>query len=113
MSVLPILCAGIAKQGGAVDNAAPRLAMERLTGWRRRMDWAQRNHHEVLPPFIAAVLVAHITHAPQGWADGLAVAFVLIRIAYTAAYAADRPSLRSGIWTLGFACILGLFAISA
>jgi uncharacterized MAPEG superfamily protein len=113
MSLLPILCAGIAKQGAAVDNAAPRLAMEHFSGWRRRVDWAQRNHQEALPPFIAAVIVAHITHAPQGWADGLAVAFVLIRIAYTAAYALDRPSLRSAIWTLGFACVLGLFAISA
>jgi uncharacterized MAPEG superfamily protein len=113
MTVLPILCAGLSKSGASVNNAAPRLDMERLGGWRRRLDWAQRNHHEALPPFAAAVLVAYVTHAPTGWADALAVAFVLIRIAYTAAYAFDRPSLRSAIWTLGFACIVGLFAISA
>lgn len=112
MTLVPILCAGIAKTGADVDNAAPRLAMERLGGWRRRVDWAQRNHQEALPPFAAAVIVAHITHAPQNWANGLAVAFVLLRIAYTAAYAFDRPSLRSAIWTLAFACIVSLFAIS-
>ena len=113
-SILPILCAGISKAGGErVDNAAPRDWMERQGGWRRRMDWAQRNHQEALPPFAAAVIVAHITHASQGWADALAVAFVLIRLAYTAAYAFDRPSLRSLVWAVGLACVVGLFAISA
>ncbi len=113
-SLLPILCSGIAKAGAKdMDNSSPRLWLEKQGGWRRRMDWAQRNHLEVFPPFAAAVLVAHITHAPQLWADALAVAFIVLRAAYTAAYALDRPSLRSFLWTLGFICVLGLFAISA
>jgi uncharacterized MAPEG superfamily protein len=114
MSLLPILCAGIAKAGaGDMDNAAPRDWLERQTGWRRRLDWAQRNHNEALPMFAAAVLVAQVAHAPRAWADALAVAFVLVRLAYTAAYALDRPSVRSAIWTLGLVCIVGLFIISA
>ena len=39
--------------------------------------------------------------------------FVLARLAYTGAYAADLPSLRSSIWTLGFLCVLGLFVVAA
>lgn len=113
-SLLPIACAGLAKAGGAgFDNAAPRAWLDAQTGWRRRADWAQRNHLEAFPPFAAAVLVAAIAGAPQHTADALAVAFVALRIAYTAAYVFDRPKLRSALWALGFLCILGLFAISA
>ena len=110
---IPIVCTGLAKSSGDFDNANPRSWLDRQTGWRRRADWAQRNHYEVFPPFAAAVLVASVAHAPQGWADALAVAFVLIRIGYSAAYILDRPSLRSLLWSLGLACVLGLFAISA
>ena len=113
-SLLPFLCAGISKWGAkGMDNAAPRVWIEKQSGWRRRADWAQRNHQEALPPFAAAVLVAAIAHAPQGYADALAVAFVVIRMAYTAAYVFDRPSLRSALWAVGFACVLALFLIAA
>ena len=113
-SLLPIASAALAKAGGdGFDNAAPRVWLEAQTGWRRRADWAQRNHLETFPPFAAAVLVAAMAHAPQGTADALAGTFVLLRIAYTAAYVLDRPTLRSALWTLGFLCVLGLFAISA
>jgi uncharacterized MAPEG superfamily protein len=111
---LPILCAWLAKAGGkGFDNAAPRDWIDRQTGWRRRAEWAQRNHYEVFPAFAAAVLVAHLAHAPQAWADTLAVGFVVLRLGYIAAYVLDRPSLRSALWTLGFLCVLGLFAIAA
>jgi uncharacterized MAPEG superfamily protein len=111
--LLPVGCAGLAKSGGDFDNAIPRAWLERQTGWRQRADWAQRNHYEVFPAFAAAVIVASIAHAPQTIADELAVAFVVIRIAYSAAYILDRPGVRSALWTLGLGCILGLFAISA
>jgi uncharacterized MAPEG superfamily protein len=113
LALLPIACSGLAKSGGEFDNAIPRAWLDRQTGWRQRADWAQRNHYEVFPPFAAAVIVAYLTHAPQSWANALAVLFVLIRLAYTAAYILDRPSLRSALWSAGFACVLGLFAISA
>jgi uncharacterized MAPEG superfamily protein len=111
--LLPLVCAGLAKSGGGFDNAIPRAWLERQTGWRQRADWAQRNHYEVFPPFAAAVIIAHIAHAPQAWVNFLAVAFLLIRIGYSAAYVLDRPSVRSLLWSLGFGCTVGLFAISA
>ncbi len=112
--ILPIVCAWLAKVGGTgFDNAAPREWIERQSGWRQRADWAQRNHYEVFPAFAAAVVVASLAHAPQGWADALAVGFVVLRIFYIAAYVLDRPSLRSARWSLAFLCVLGLFAISA
>ena len=113
-SLLPILCAGISKAGAkGMDNAAPRLWIETQSGWRRRADWAQRNNIEALPPFIGAVLVASFVHAPQGWIDALAWAFIAIRLAYIAAYVFNVPTVRSLLWALGLACVVGLFIVSA
>jgi len=110
---VPLVCAGLAKSGGTFDNAIPRAWLDRQTGWRQRADWAQRNHYEVFPAFAAAVIVASLAGAPRAWADALAVAFVLARVAYSAAYIAGLHRLRSLLWSVGFGCVLGLFAISA
>jgi uncharacterized MAPEG superfamily protein len=58
------------------------------------------NSFEALPLFIAGVLIAQITGARLGLVDALAVAFVLLRVAYIAAYVADRANLRSLVWLL-------------
>ena len=109
-AVLPILCAGAAKFGGAgYDNGAPRASLSKLSGWRARADWAQRNHFEAFGPFAAAVLVATWTHAPQGWVNTLAGAFIVIRVIYTATYIGGFATLRSAVWGLGFACVVLLF----
>jgi uncharacterized MAPEG superfamily protein len=112
-ALLPYATVAIAKAGGAVDNRAPRLSAENLTGRARRADWAHRNHFEAFAPFAAAAIVAHLAHAPQGRSDVLAAAFIALRIAYTWAYLADRDRLRSLFWALGLLCVIGLFAVAA
>jgi uncharacterized MAPEG superfamily protein len=92
--LLPILTVWVAKYG-------------------RRADYAHRNHFEAFPFFAAAVLVAQQTGVAQEWIDGLALAFIAARMVYTALYLNDLPSLRSLSWTVGYACVLGLFAVSA
>lgn len=109
--LLPYVMAGAAKSGGGIDNARPRLGMDRLEGWRQRADWAQRNHFEALPAFAAAVIVAELAHARQDRIDWLAGIFVLFRIAYSAAYLAGRPGLRSACWFGGMICVIALFCI--
>ena len=109
--LLPYVMASLAKSGGRVDNAQPRADLDSLQGWRRRADWAQSNHFEALPAFAAGVFVAELAHAPQHWIDGLAGVFVLLRIAYSAAYLAGRSSLRSTLWSLGMICVIALFCI--
>lgn len=112
--LLPILTTGLAKWGApGMDNNNPRVWQESLTGWRRRADWAHRNHLEALPPFAAAVLVATVTHAPPGGVAILAGLWVLFRLAYTACYITDRASLRSMMWAGAYACVIGLFIASA
>jgi len=45
--------------------------------------------------------------------DGLAVAFVGFRAAYTLAYIHDKPTLRSLLWAGGFFSVIGLFVAAA
>ncbi len=112
--LLPVLTTGIAKWGApGMDNNQPRVWQETLTGWRRRAEWAHRNHFEALPGFAAAVLVAHVAHAPLASANVLAVLWVVFRVAYTACYVTDRASLRSLMWAGALACVIGLFVVSA
>ena len=108
-AVLPLLCAAAWKVGSGYDNAVPRRDIDRLTGWRARAEWSQRNHYEAFGPFAAAVLAAQWAQAPQGRVDALAAAFILARLAYTAAYVAGWATLRSALWLAGFACVVLLF----
>ncbi|HYN39935.1 MAG TPA: MAPEG family protein [Rhodospirillales bacterium] len=111
-ALLPYVTVGFAKAGG-IDNRAPRADIERLTGWRKRADWAHRNHFEAFPAFAAAVIIAHLAGVAQGWIDLLAALFIVSRVGYTAAYLADRPTVRSLIWTGGIACVIALFIFAA
>ena len=109
-ALLPYFTVVLAKSGGS-DNHAPRMGLEQLTGWRRRADWAHRNHFEAFPAFAAAVLVAELAHAPQGRIDLLAGIFVLLRLVYTALYLADLATLRSIAWSLGILAVISLFVL--
>lgn len=108
MALLPVVCAGIAKSGmmrtppgeGGYDNADPRNWLQRQTEWRARANNAQANTFEALPFFFAAVIIAHQLQASQGYVDVLALAFVALRLAYVAAYVANKANLRSVIWML-------------
>ena len=113
-ALLPYLTVGIAKfSGGDYDNATPRVWSTTLSGWRARAYAAHQNHFEAFPPFAAAVLVATLTNASPPFVDRLAIAFVLLRVAYTAAYIRGNPTLRSAAWALGFVCVAALFLASA
>lgn len=117
--LLPIACAGIAKsrgfgkrrRDGGFDNHHPRAWLASLQGWQARAHAAQLNSFEALPIFIAGVLIAQRLAASQATVDGLAIAFVLLRVGYVGAYLADRASLRSLLWGLAFGCCVALFFV--
>ncbi|MEY4711624.1 MAG: hypothetical protein RIS88_1074 [Pseudomonadota bacterium] len=115
-ALLPIVCAGLAKQDGfgrprregGYDNVNPRAWQARQEG---RAAWAyaaQANSFEALPLFVAAVLVAHQMGANQALADALSVAFVTLRIVYIGAYVGGRASLRSLVWVLALGVNIAL-----
>jgi uncharacterized MAPEG superfamily protein len=112
-ALLPYIWTIAAKAGPGFDNTAPRIYLDRLTGWRQRATWAQLNAFEALPPFIAAVLIAHQLHAPQERVDLLALVFVGLRLAHGLAYIANLATLRSLLWTGGIGCVIGLFVIAS
>ena len=116
-ALLPIVCAGIAKSGrfgvsptkGGYDNTDPRAWLARQQGWRARANAAQANSFEALPLFLAGVLVAQQAGARPLVVDGLALAFVALRVLYIACYLANRDLLRSSAWTLALGCSVALF----
>lgn len=113
-ALLPIGCTGIAKWGfEGFDNRRPREWLARQEGWRARANAAQQNSWEAFAIFTAAVLTAELVGAPQGSVDALALLFIAARLAYIAAYLADRASLRSLVWLIGLGASLALFVVGA
>lgn len=105
----------IAKYGalGSFDNSRPRDPGFYEDPFRARALWAHQNGLEGFAFFAAAVVIAQMRAAPQHLVDGLAVAYVAVRFAYAAAYLANLPSLRSGLWALGFAVNVALLLAPA
>jgi len=113
-ALMPIVFAGIAKAGGnRYDNNRPRDWLLGQGGWRQRANWAHQNSLEAFPPFAAAVIIAHQLDAGQTAVNALAVAFVLLRMGYGAAYITDRANLRSLLWLGAMACVIALFVVAA
>ena len=110
--VLTIFAKAPAAKQGQYDNRSPRISLNQLQGLSQRANWAQQNSFEILPGYIAAVLVAHMAEANQVTLDWLAVIFILSRILFAICYLKDWSTLRSLVWTLGVACIVAMFIIS-
>jgi len=102
---LPWVCTLIAKAGGAgFDNNAPRIWLATQQGWRARANAAQKNLFEGLPLFYLAVLWALLYRATDESTLVLwMLAWLALRVAYIAAYLADRGILRSLLWTAALA----------
>ena len=118
-AALPVACAALAKsrgfgkrrREGGYDNHDPRAWLARQSGWQARANAAQANGFEALPLFIAGVLVAQQSQAPQDRVDLLALGFIAVRLVYIGLYLADRPAARSLVWALGVGVSVALFFV--
>lgn len=109
-ALMPYVATSIAKAGGErYSNRNPRVWLARQEGVRARANAAQQNGFEAFPFFAAAVIVAHLTQAPQDRIDALAVIFVAARVAYVICYVADWHLARSLVWTIGIVATITLF----
>ena len=109
-ALLPYVATSIAKAGGErFNNRNPRLWLDKQQGFRARANAAQANSFEAFPFFAAAVIVAHLTHAPQNRVDALALTFVAARIAFLVCYLGDWHWVRSIVWMIGIAATIALF----
>ena len=107
-AVIPLVAIGIAKAGGErYNNRHPRVWLDKQQGYRARAAAAESNSFEAFPFFAAAVIIAHLTSAPQGRLDLLAIVFVVARMVYVVCYLVDWHWARSLVWTIGFvACVM-------
>ena len=99
--------------GKTRDNDEPRDFVSKLEGKAKRAWGAHLNSFEANTGFVAGVIIAHLAHAPQAWIDGLAVAFIVLRIVHGILYISGVGSVRSLVWVLSLACTVGLFVIGA
>ena len=96
------------------DNA--KTARSRLlsrTRSRARALGAHQNGIEAFPFFAVAVLLAEFRAGPQRLINELAVLFLIVRIAYVFTYLGNRPTLRSILWSIGFAINIAIFFLPA
>jgi uncharacterized MAPEG superfamily protein len=115
--MLPWLMALIKKTRSGLhdkyDNRAPRVSEENLKGAGQRVSWAEQNSYEILPGFIAAVIVSHLVGAEQSYIDTTALIFILSRILFCLCYIKGWASMRSAVWVIGLLCIIAMFVLSA
>jgi uncharacterized MAPEG superfamily protein len=95
------------------DNSKPRDAAFYADPIAGRALGAHQNGIETFPFFAVAVLLAEFRVGPQRLIDELAVLFLIVRIAYVLTYLGDRPTLRSILWSIGFAINLAIFFMPA
>jgi uncharacterized MAPEG superfamily protein len=112
-AILPYIATLTAKRGTRFDNARPREWLAKQTGYRARANAAQLNGFEAFPLFAAAVIVAQMTGGPQDRVDMLAVLFILARVFHFGFYLADKATLRSVAWFIGFASAIAIFVSGA
>ena len=95
------------------DNAKPRDPAFYQDPISARALGAHQNGIEAFPFFAVAVLLAEFRLAPQHYINELAVLFLIVRIAYVFTYLGNRPTLRSILWSLGFAINIAIFFLPA
>lgn len=113
-ALLPFVATLIAKRSGErFNNRDPRTWLEKQQGLSKRANNAQANGFEAFPIFAAAVIIAHLAHAPQARIDLLAISFVIARIAFLVCYLADWHWARSLVWFVGLSLCVALFFAGA
>ena len=98
---------------GRFDNANPRDPDFYKDPIRARALGAHQNGLETFPFFAFAVLLAEFRLGSLRLIDELAVLFLIVRIAYVLTYIGNRPTLRSILWSLGFAINIAIFLLPA
>jgi uncharacterized MAPEG superfamily protein len=95
------------------DNSKPRDPAFFADPLAARALGAHINGIETFPFFAAAVLLAEFRTAPQNLVNELAVLFLIVRVAYVFTYLGNRPTLRTILWSIGFAINVGIFFMPA
>ena len=109
LTIVPIKWIGFRR----FDNSNPRDPGFYADPLRARALGAHLNGIEAFPFFAIAVLLAEFRAGPQRLIDELAVLFLIVRIAYVFTYLGNRPTLRTILWSIGFAINVAIFFLPA
>lgn len=96
---------------GRYDNKNPRTQQAKLSGWGARARAAHYNTIESVPPFGIAVVIAHLAGLDERRATIMAIAFLVSRVIYMAAYLMNLDYLRTAVWSFGWIAIGGLMLL--
>ncbi|HEX3943478.1 MAG TPA: MAPEG family protein [Rhizomicrobium sp.] len=105
LTVAPVKAAGYK----TFDNSNPRDPAFYKPGIATRALGAHVNGIETFPFFALSILLAEFRRVPQNGIDEFAVAFVVIRLLFVAAYLGNRSTIRTLLWNLGFAVNTAIF----
>lgn len=92
-----------------LDIRLPRKLVGDLEGTPARAYGAHLNHFEAFPFFAASVIIAHLAAGPSTLVNWLAIAFIVVRLFYTAMYLTDRQPLRSASFFAGLLITIVIF----
>jgi uncharacterized MAPEG superfamily protein len=109
LTIAPIKWIGL----GHFDNSKPRDPAFYHDALAARALGAHQNGIEAFPFFAVAVLLAEFRAGPQRLINELAILFLIVRIAYVLTYLGNRPTLRSILWSIGFAINIAIFFLPA
>jgi len=77
--------------------------------WGQRADRVYMNAVETFAPFAALVILIQLTGKANATTAFLAMSFFWLRVTHAVVYWAAIPYLRTVIFTLGYAAVIGLF----
>jgi uncharacterized MAPEG superfamily protein len=95
------------------DNSKPRDPAFNDDPLGSRALGAHQNGIEAFPFFGVAVLLAELRDSPQHLMGELAVLLLIVRIAHVFTYLGNRPTLRSILWSTGFAINMAILFMPA
>lgn len=106
-ALLPYLVYGPA--ASKVNIRLPRASAPQLEGLPARAHGAHLNHFETFPFFAVAVIIAHMLEGASALVNVLAVAYIVVRVFYTAMYLTDHQPLRSASFFVGLLLAIVIF----
>ena len=100
-------------QLGVIDNNNPRAQCAQLQGVGARLVAAQSNTWEAVTVYMASILAVFLSGIDPDNIIVPCIIFVVCRIFYIAAYAANQGVLRSTIYLVGTVCCFYMLYMSA
>jgi uncharacterized MAPEG superfamily protein len=106
---IPYVVAQVMTNGPLTPPNYVDPAQRPLPPWGKRADRVYINAIETLAPFAVLVILIQMTGKANGTTALLAASFFWLRLAHAVVYWAAIPYIRTIVFTLGYAVVIGLF----